>query len=246
MKKQKRKLKINKLIIIFLFIFMICLGMIFFIKSDFFNLKNIKIINNDILTKTEIKKLSNIELNKNLFSYDTKKIKLNINQSMYIEDVQIKRNIPNSIIINVKEKEILCILKDKYNDYYYIDKNLDYIDKIDYKKIKNNYSIVEADFIIKDNKINFEDKKDKEKIISILKDIKKYGLNNEINSIAFLNKNKINMKTKQGIKIIINKNGDLEHDICKLTQILIDLKSKNINYGKIDMTFAKYTLYTYQ
>ena len=31
----------------------------------------------------------------------------------------------------------------------------------------------------------------------------------------------------------------MKHDMAKLTQILTDLKSQNINYGKIDMTFSK-------
>ena len=80
----------------------------------------------------------------------------------------------------------------------------------------------------------------------MLKNIKREGLSNKIASIIFLDDNTISMKTKEGIKVIIDKNGNMKHDMAKLTQILIDLKSQNINYGKIDMTFSKYTLYTYQ
>ena len=102
MKKKRRKLRINRVIILLLFVFMICFGVILFIRSDFFSLKNIKIVNNDILTKTEVKNLSNINTGKNLFSYDIEKIKTNINKSKYIEYVKVKRRIPNSIIIDVK------------------------------------------------------------------------------------------------------------------------------------------------
>ena len=80
MKKKRRKLRINRVIILLLFVFMICFGVILFIRSDFFSLKNIKIVNNDILTKTEVKNLSNINTGKNLFSYDIEKIKTNINK----------------------------------------------------------------------------------------------------------------------------------------------------------------------
>ena len=106
MKKKRRKLRINRVIILLLFVFMICFGVILFIRSDFFSLKNIKIVNNDVLTKTEVKNLSNINTGKNLFSYDIEKIKTNINKSKYIEYVKVKRRIPNSIIIDVKEKSI--------------------------------------------------------------------------------------------------------------------------------------------
>ena len=111
MKKKRRKLRINRVIILLLFVFMICFGVILFIRSDFFSLKNIKIVNNDILTKTEVKNLSNINTGKNLFSYDIEKIKTNINKSKYIEYVKVKRRIPNSIIIDVKEKPIGCVFK---------------------------------------------------------------------------------------------------------------------------------------
>ena len=86
----------------------------------------------------------------------------------------------------------------------------------------------------------------KDKLILLLKNIKREGLSNKIASIIFLDDNTISMKTKEGIKVIIDKNGNMKHDMAKLTQILIDLKSQNINYGKIDMTFSKYTLYTYK
>lgn len=246
MKKRRRKIRINRVIILLLFVFMICFGVILFIRSDFFSLKNIKVVNNDILTKTQIKNLSNINTGKNLFSYDTEKIKININKSEYIENVKVKRRIPNSIVIDVKEKAIGCVLKDNGDNYYYTDENLRYMDKVEREKIKNNYIIVEVNFLIKENQIKFENKKDKEKLIALIKYTKQDGLDNKISSISFEDENKINMTTKEGIKVVMGKNSDVKHNIAKLTQILVDLKNKNINYGKIDMTFSKYTLYTYQ
>ena len=231
------------MIILLLFVFMVCFGAILFIKSDFFILKNVKVVNNNILTKTQIKNLSNVNTGKNLFSYDTEKIKTNINKSKYIEDVKVKRKIPNSIIIDVKEKSIICALKDKGDNYYYIDANLCYMDKVKREKIKSNCIIVEVDFSIKEDQIKFQNNKDKEKLTSLIKYIKKDGLENKISSISFTDENKINMTTKEGIKVVINSNSDIKHNVAKLTQILVDLKNKNINYGKIDMTFSKYTLY---
>ena len=246
MKKKKRKIRINRLIMLFLFAFLFCFCFILFIKSDFFCLKNVEVVNNEVLSKTEIKDLSKIVKGKNLFSYDLKKVKANINESRYIENVKVKLGIPHSIIIDVKEKSISCALKDEGDNYYYIDDDMKYIDKVKYEKIKNNCPIVEADFTIKDNEVYFENKKDKDKLILLLKNIKREGLSNKIASIIFLDDNTISMKTKEGIKVIIDKNRNMKHDMAKLTQILIDLKSQNINYGKIDMTFSKYTLYTYK
>ncbi|WP_455544201.1 cell division protein FtsQ/DivIB [Intestinibacter sp.] len=246
MKKKKRKIRINRLITVLLFVFMVCIGTIVFIKSDFFSLRNIKIVNNNILTKSEINQLSKITIGRNLFTYNLEKIKSNIKESRYIQNVTVKKHIPSSIVINIEEKIISCILKDESNNYYYIDDNMKYIDKVEKNKLKEGYPIVEIDFTIKENKVTFADEEDKKVLISLINNIKKDGLDNKINSINLLKNNEITMKTEEGIKIILKKDGDIKHDIAKLTQILIDLKSYDVNYGKIDMTFSKYVLYTYQ
>ena len=51
MKKKRRKLRINRVIILLLFVFMICFGVILFIRCDFFSLKNIKIVKIVIIEK---------------------------------------------------------------------------------------------------------------------------------------------------------------------------------------------------
>ena len=45
MKKKRRKIRINRLIMLFLFIFLFCFCFIVFIRSDFFCLKNIDVVN---------------------------------------------------------------------------------------------------------------------------------------------------------------------------------------------------------
>lgn len=245
-KKRKRRIRKNRLMAVLLFVFMVCFATIVFIKSDFFSLKNIKIVNNDVLTKAEISDLSKITTGRNLFTYDLKKISSNIEQSRYVENVTVKRRIPNSILIDVQEKKINCVLKDTGDNYYYIDENMNYIDKVEKNKLKDSYPIVQIDFAIKEHKLSFSDKKDKETLASLIKNIKKDGLENKIKYISFLENDDVTMTTKEGIKIIVDKDGDIKHDIAKLTKILIDLKSQNINYGKIDMTFSKYALYTYK
>ena len=80
MKKKRRKIRINRLIMLFLFIFLFCFCFIVFIRSDFFCLKNIDVVNNQVLSKTEVKDLAKVSTGKNLFSYDIEKIKTNINK----------------------------------------------------------------------------------------------------------------------------------------------------------------------
>ncbi|ETJ37553.1 hypothetical protein Q604_UNBC08227G0001, partial [human gut metagenome] len=75
----------------------------------------------------------------------------------------------------------------------------------------SNCIIVKSDFSIKENQIKFENNKDKEKLTSLIKYIKKDGLENKISSISFNSENKVNMTTKEGIEIVINSNSDTKH-----------------------------------
>ncbi|MCI6738692.1 MAG: FtsQ-type POTRA domain-containing protein [Intestinibacter sp.] len=245
-KNKRRKIRINRLITLLLFVFMICFGIIVFIKSDFFSLKYVKIVNNNILTKSDISQLSKITVGKNIFTYDLKKIKSNIEENSYVENISIKRKLPNSLIINVKEKDIMCALKDKNENYYYIDKNMKYVDKIDEDDIKDRYPIVGMDFSYHNKQINYKNKSDKKYLNLLMKNIKTQGLDKKVKAVDFFDDNQIDIDIDKNIKVVILKDKNIDYNMYKLTKILLDLEKQNIHYGKIDMTFSKYTLYTYQ
>lgn len=239
-----KRIRINRLIILLLFVFMICFGIIAFIRSDFFALRNIKIVNNNILTKSEIDDLSKITTGKNIFTYDLKKIDSNIRQSKYVKDVTVTRKIPNSLIINISEKQVYCALEGE-DDYYYVDKNMHYIDKLKKQNLKENCLIVNIDFFIKNNKIYFKREKDKISLVELIENINNYGLDKKVDKIDFLENDKISLKIGKNMEAIIDENKNMKNQISKLTKVLIDLQNRDVYYGKIDMTFSKYILYTY-
>ncbi|MGM9530554.1 cell division protein FtsQ/DivIB [Intestinibacter sp.] len=245
-KNKKRKIRINRLITLLLFVFMICFGSIAFIKSDFFSLKYVKIINNNMLTKSDINSLSKVAIGKNIFTYDLKKIKSNIEENPYIESISVKRKLPNSLVIDIKEKDIICVLKDKKENYYYIDKNMEYVDKINESDIKDNYPIVGVDFYIEEKQINYKNKNDKKYLKALMENIKKQGLNKKIREIDCFDEKQIDISVDKSIEVVVLKDKNIDYNIAKLTKILLDLEKQNIHYGKIDMTFSKYSLYTYQ
>lgn len=243
-KKVKRKIRIGRLVTLYLFIFMICFGAMIFIKSDFFSVNNIKVTNNENLNKSYIKDLSEIVLGKNIFTYDIEQIELNIKKSPYISKVSVKRSFPKSLEIKIKEKDIFCVLNNG-DDYCYIDNNLEYIDKIKEEDVKTDDLIVKMKFSIKSKKIYYERKKDKEDLILLINNIKNQNLDKKMYQINLCEKNYIYMKTKGQIETVILRNKNIEKDTEKLAKVLLDLESQNIHYGKVDMTFDKYILYTY-
>ena len=97
-KSKKRKSKK-----ILLFIILVLL-IIFLLGSSLFQIKNINVKGNHRLSKEEIISLSQIQKHTNLFKMNKLKSIENIKENAYIEDVNIKRKLPNEIQIEVKER----------------------------------------------------------------------------------------------------------------------------------------------
>ena len=239
--KKRKKLNANKLMGILFFSLLLVLGTCFFLKSDFFYLKYIEINNNKYLTKEDVNGLLNIEKNKNIFFYDLNNLKNRLKESSYIENCEIKRKIPNKLIVNIEEKNIIGPI---YNvkSYAYIDISGNFVDQI--KKNKKNEPVIYVKYTLNNQSLKFVNKNDEKKLIVLCTKLKEENILKRIKIIDFRNKSTINMKEKKGITIYLNKDNNIEKNITKLREILVDLQNRNELYGKIDFTYNNYILYS--
>ena len=86
--------------------------------TTFFNIKDIKVENNLILSDNEIRKLLNPIFNSNLIFLDTLQIEKLLNQSSLIKGFDIKKKYPNILILNIYEKKPIAILQIKKKKFY--------------------------------------------------------------------------------------------------------------------------------
>jgi len=77
----------------------------FIFSSNFYNIEEVIIKSNDCLSEDEIFYKSGIQLGENIFKLDLKKSKDFLMQEPWIKEVEIKRVIPNKIIISIKERK---------------------------------------------------------------------------------------------------------------------------------------------
>ena len=103
-KKPKSKLFITMQVI--LIIVLIVTGIILFLLSSIFDVKNIVVENNSKVNTQEVISLSGIIVGENTFKYINKDIIENIKRNSYIQEVNVKRNYPSEIVITLKEREI--------------------------------------------------------------------------------------------------------------------------------------------
>lgn len=118
-KKRRRKKMFVKFLFLTSLLAIISLTLLF--KLPYFSIKDIVVINNSNVTKSEIIKLSGIKQGNNIFNINVRSIKDDILRNPYVLKVQIKRRLPNKILIDINERSATFYAQ-KDSNYYIIDK----------------------------------------------------------------------------------------------------------------------------
>ena len=120
--EQIRKINAKKAIIsVFILLFIALCGTIYYLTTPVFNIANIEIYGNEKNSAETYISLSKIDINStNIFAITESRINKNIKENAYVEQVTIKRKLPNILQINVTERKVAYQIK--YSDnYLYID-----------------------------------------------------------------------------------------------------------------------------
>ncbi|MGL4796423.1 MAG: cell division protein FtsQ/DivIB, partial [Paraclostridium sp.] len=141
----------------------------------------------------------------------------------YKEDAIIYNN--NKYITINKNGRILCE-KDKITN-----KNIPIINKVEIVKIELG------------SNIELKDESKQKGLLYLLECIDKNNLKRDIKSIE-LNKKSIEMINSDGIKILMNIDEDIDYNIKRLSQVLIDLKTKSIKSGIVDLRSKEQVVYS--
>lgn len=242
-KKKKRKVNTSNLMILLSFLLMITIGMYSILNSSLFNTNKVEVQGNKKIKTEDILKELDIRKDKNIFMHDLKKIEKLVLENPYIEEVKVKRKLPSKLQILIKEKEIYAIIKDK-EDYCYIDKDGNCIEKIKEKSDEYSSLIVEIDYIIdENNNIEFKNEEIKKGLLYLLECMRDNNLDKKIVKVNYEKNDIINMYTKDDIKIILGNDKDLDYNISRMGYIISDLQDDVKRKGTIDLTHGNYAVY---
>ena len=89
-KKKKKRLKVLKWTSLFV---LVLVAITLFLLSDIFNIKEIKVINSSKISAEEIKELSTLQVDENMFKFLKITVEEKIKQNPYIETVAIHRKL---------------------------------------------------------------------------------------------------------------------------------------------------------
>lgn len=200
---QKRKRAI-KLVKTFFLIIFLTVGLIVVLKSSLFNITeiNVKIENNKILTESQIKNLSTINIGQNMYSINKKKIIDNIKGEPYVESVKISRKLPNALNIEVQERSVKFRL-DYNGQYIYVDTQGYILEKSSEPNdniLISGYSTIDLE---DGNRLNTEDLEKLSAVIQILQESENNGIKNDITQI--------DIEDKDDYKIYFKGLGKMAH-----------------------------------
>lgn len=119
--EQKRRKKRKSILITFLILIAIIGIYVYLLQAETFKIKNIEIIGNNQLTQEKIYELSKLKLGDSIFAVPSIVEKVKLKQNGYLEDVKVRKKYPNTLELEVKERQRKFQIQTEAGNYIYID-----------------------------------------------------------------------------------------------------------------------------
>ena len=221
-KRAKRNTRIKRLLKIMILLGIVIGGSIFAMTSPMFNIKEIQVVNNNIVTSETIISLSELKVDENMFRFSSYSVKNKIKENAYIEEVKIHRKIPNTIQIEILERQPKYSV-DFMGKYAYINTQgyiLEVSDTNMELPVIQGISTKEEE-IVPNNRLNNDDLTSLENIIKIMDIAKENNLDIKVTSIDISTKNQYSIYIQEEKKRIhLGDNTNLGNKILYAVSIM--------------------------
>lgn len=230
--QEIKKINRKKVIISFIVLLIICCaGCIYFLTTPIFNISNIEITGNNKNSIETYISLTKIELNStNIFAITKNNIIKNIKENSYVESVEVQRKFPNTVKIDIKEREV-AYQSEYNNQYIYLDKQ-GYILEINDKK-EDIIRIIGLssmkDAVYQGQRLIKEDLVKLDTVLKIVNYFKYNSIENKITTIDVSDTTNYTIKLEQEGKIVyLGNETKLNEKILKLKTILEKEKGNKV------------------
>ena len=221
-KRAKRNKRIKRLLKLIVLLGIIIGGSVFAMTSPMFNIKEIQVINNNIVTSETIISLSELKVDENMFRFSSSSVKNKIKENAYIEEVKIHRKIPNTIQIEIIERQPKYSI-DFMGKYAYINTQgyiLEISDTNMELPVIQGISTNEEE-IVPNNRLNNDDLTSLENIIKIMDIAKENNLDAKVTSIDISTKNQYSIYIQEEKKrIYLGDNTNLGNKMLYAVSIM--------------------------
>lgn len=222
--KKRRKLfkKIKFILKLIFFVGFIAGAVVFALTSPIFNIKEIKVENNNKVPSDTIISLSELKIDENIFKFRKSSIIEKIKENPYIENASIKRKLSSTIEINIEER--VAKYSVEYVGKYVLINSQGYLleivdDNQNLPIIKGTTTNIEE--INLGERLNNEDLESLGDVIKILNTAKENGIEEKITSIDISDKNEYIIYLQEEKKTIhLGDNTNLSNKMLNAVAII--------------------------
>jgi len=214
----------------------IILILINLLHSDVFEVKEIEIKGNELITDNYILNFSDLDQGTNIFAVDCQEIKEKLLLLSQFEEVLVFRKLPNKIVIEVEEREPIAVLP-LQNSYCLINRE-GWILKIINNLSQQQWPVVEG--------VEIERERKKIKLTGDLKVVIKLldkltsEINREIEKVETL-KSGFRLELASGGIVKLGQGFDAEKKAQVFTSIYQDIKGRNLEIEYVDLRYNKHS-----
>lgn len=228
-RNRRRRLLLSLITLIGL----ISLAMYFLLNSDTFKIQRIIVQGNNEIPKEDIIFESEVSKGENLFKMDRSHAEKNISLLPYVKSVKIRRKLPNTVMINIVEREEHLLIEN-IASYYVADEEGHILKQVD--EIKKDLVLIKGTNIrnlsLGSNALEAIDKKELSEMIFLSKEI---GIDKLIENINLEKLDNINIQLNNGIDVAFGQLSNVKYKLGMLSEILKDIENKGNKYKKIIM-----------
>lgn len=234
LKKRKyyRKNYVTLVIILFLILIMTFYFLLF---TDFFNIKNTEVIDNQVVTNEEILLKSGLKNEQNIFRFNKSHVLKSIEKIPYIKSANLVRVFPSKVKIYIDERQALCAVFYE-NKFIYVDDDqiiLEYVADLTKSNIPIITSASESiGSILVGNEIQIQPEWVKKNIFNILTLFREEKILKYISEINITAENLLYIYTKGGSIIKVKNSDTVKQKLDFLRTYLVENDKRMI----IDLT----------
>lgn len=230
-KKKKKRRKIFRTIKILMIVFILIGAIAYFLLSPIFNIKNINVSGNEKISSEEILSLSQLKKDENIFKINKNETRENVKQNAYIDTVEIKRTLPDTVTIVVTERTATYQIN--YSNLYMLINNQGYM--LETTEMNENMPVIvgittNEEDIKTGNRLCVEDLEKLEDVLRISESAKSNNLEELITKIDITNKEDYIIEMKAEKKTV--HLGDTTNLALKMLYVS-DIISKEKDEGEI-------------
>lgn len=228
--KRERRGKILKLFLkIFILLAIIAGVAAFLLVTPIFNIAQIQVEGNEKITKETIQSLSGLQIGENIFRFQKSSVEANIKQEPYIQEVEIQRNLPNTIVLKVTERHTKYVIE-VGNGYLYLNNQGYFLEISDTKPevpILRGYT-TKVENLVPGNRLDEQDLEKMETVIRIMDSAEYNEIGNLVTAIAIQDKNNYTLYLdSEGKTVYLGDASNLNDKMWILKQIIEREKGKN-------------------